>query len=174
MVTTKHCSYGHCKNDSRLPDRPTMRNRYGQSVFFVRFPGKKRCVEKCKRWVDACIVRDGHMYKKISYETLTYDNYICSLHFVGENGPTDSYPDPVPARMSTEKRNELENNFRRKKAYFLTNCASEELASLENVKLDTPPVLDEQSKTTSYVEMEIAEVLIKLSERNGMFDNNKV
>ena len=160
MVTTKHCSYGHCKNDSRLPDRPTMTNRYGQPVFFVRFPGKKRRVEKCKRWVDACIV--GHMYKKISFETLTYDNYICSLHFVGENGPTESYPDPVPARMSTEKRNELENNFKRQMAHFLTNCATEELASLQNANHDTT---SDHSKTASFVEMEIAQVLVKLSQR---------
>lgn len=161
MVTTKHCSYGHCKNDSRLPDRPTMRNRYGQPVFFVRFPGKKRRVEKCKRWVDACIVLEGHMYKKISYETLTYDNYICSLHFIGENGPSDSYPDPVPARMSAEKRSELENNFRRQMAYFLTNCASKELALLNLASTSVAA----HSKNASFVEMEIAQLLVKLSER---------
>ena len=164
MVTTKHCSYGYCKNDSRLPDRPTMRNRYGQPVFFVRFPGKKRRVEKCKRWVNACIVKDGHMYKKISYETLTYDNYICSLHFVGENGPSESYPDPVPACMSLEKRNELEENFKRTMADLLTNCASQELASLQNTNDSTL-----SNNSASFVEMEIAEVLVKLSERSGNF-----
>ena len=164
MVTTKHCSHGHCRNDSRLPNRPTMRNRYGQPVFFVRFPGKKRRMEKCKRWVNACVIA-GQMYKKLSYETLTYNNYVCSLHFVGENGPTESYPDPVPAGMPTEERNDLENNFRRQMAYVLTNCAAQELALLQNANLDTAPVSSKQFETATFLEMEIAQVLVKLSEK---------
>ena len=29
-------------------------------------------------------------------------SYICSLHFVGENGPTAEYPDPISAVKSAE------------------------------------------------------------------------
>ena len=33
----------------------------------------------------------------------TKDSYICSIHFVGGNGPTNQYPDPIPAVASKEK-----------------------------------------------------------------------
>ena len=33
----------------------------------------------------------------------TKDSYICSLHFVGGNGPTKENPDPVSAVASKEK-----------------------------------------------------------------------
>lgn len=174
MVTTKHCSYGRCKNDSRKPDGLTMTNRYGQRVFFIKFPGKKRKVEKCKRWVNACLIEEGH--KKIAYETLTYDHYICSLHFVGENGPTESHPDPVPANLPAEKRAELENTFKKQMADLLASYAAKELASLQQERSDLRQlqVIDASNIRTlqgnfcqssaSYVEMEIAQVLVNLSE----------
>lgn len=151
-----------------------MTNKYGHRVFFVKFPGKKRKIEKCKQWVDACLVTGGH--KKITYETLTYDHYICSLHFVGENGPTESYPDPVPANMPAEKRVELENTFKKQMVDLLANHATKELASLihqershlhKHQTVDIPSVRNNQGdfySSASYVEMEIAEILVNLSE----------
>lgn len=153
-----------------------MTNKYGQRVFFIKFPGKKRKVEKCKRWVNACVIEEGH--KKIAYETLTYDHYICSLHFVGENGPTESYPDPLPANMPAEKRAEVENTFKKQMGNMLASYATKELASLqkETSDLHELQVVDAATNirtlqrrnfyhsSASYVEMEIAEVLINLSE----------
>lgn len=150
-----------------------MTNKYGQEVFFVKFPGKKRKIEKCKRWVNACLVEDGH--KKIAYETLTYDHYICSLHFVGENGPTEFYPDPVPANMPMEKRAELENAFKKQMVKLLTIYATKELALLQKEEsdshelqlVDAPIVRTDQENvvtSASNVEMEIAQFLVNLSE----------
>jgi len=48
-------------------------------------------IEKCKRWVNACR-REG-----FNLSNVTKDTYICSLHFVGNKGPTVDHPDPIPA-----------------------------------------------------------------------------
>ena len=94
MVTTKHCAWGTCKNDARLPHL-LKRNSNNDNVFFVRFPGPKRQKEKRERWIKACHRGDVFICTK--------DSYVCSLHFVGENGPTDDYPDPISAISSYEK-----------------------------------------------------------------------
>ena len=33
----------------------------------------------------------------------TKDSYVCSLHFVGGNGPTEEDPDPISAVASNER-----------------------------------------------------------------------
>ena len=76
MVTTKHCCYGVCRNDSRYGHTDRMKK-----VFFIRFPKPHLDRAKAERWVNAC----------------RRDTYICSLHFIGENGPTTETPDPVIA-----------------------------------------------------------------------------
>src|SRR5207249_4169548 len=90
MVTTKHCTYGECKSDTRYPDRPGMEN-----VTFFHFPNKKREPEKCLRWVMACKRRKNFGIDKISTHS-----YICSKHFKGQIGPTPEYPDPISATAS--------------------------------------------------------------------------
>ena len=35
-------------------------------------------------------------------QNVTKDTYICSVHFVGGNGPTDDYPDPIPGGYDYE------------------------------------------------------------------------
>ena len=98
---TKHCSWGLCTSDSRYPDK------LKDGVFFIRFckPGRvkddmtnwqkeqeKMKTEKAKRWLHAC----GR--KNFSHTSdIKKDSYICSLHFIGENGPTDENPDPIKA-----------------------------------------------------------------------------
>ena len=47
--------------------------------------------EKAKRWVYLC-GRTGFKINDIKAHT-----YICSLHFVGGNGPTAEHPDPINA-----------------------------------------------------------------------------
>ena len=93
MVAIKRCSWGTCKNDSRYPERMT-KNSNGDPISFYHFPGPKRSAEKRKRWIDAC--RRGDAFN------CTKDSYICSLHFVGENGPTQEDPDPISATASKE------------------------------------------------------------------------
>ena len=44
------------------------------------------------------------------YQTQKEDIYICSLHFAGENGPTDENPDPIKGML------------RRDMDYFLRKC----------------------------------------------------
>ena len=86
MVTTKHCCYGDCKSDSRTLES-------NSNIYFIGFgngfPKPKVDLEKCKRWVQNC----GRKYFTI--DNVTKDTYICSLHFVGGNGPTDEHPDPI-------------------------------------------------------------------------------
>ena len=93
MVTTKRCAWGTCSNDSRL-HHLWKRNANGDKVFFIHFPGAKYHNEKRQRWIRACHRGDQFVCRK--------DSYICSLHFVGENGPTGDYPDPLSAVKSSE------------------------------------------------------------------------
>ena len=93
MVTTKRCAWGTCSNDSRLPHL-LKKNANGDEVFFLHFPAAKYHGEKRRRWIQACHRGDGFVCTKYSY--------ICSLHFVGENGPTADYPDPVSAVTSAD------------------------------------------------------------------------
>ena len=93
MVASKHCAWGTCKNDSRYPQLWT-KNKKGDPISFFRFPAPKRSPEKRNRWIKSCHRGDGFECKK--------DHYICSLHFVGENGPTKEYPDPISAITSEE------------------------------------------------------------------------
>ena len=53
---------------------------------------EKQKTEKVKRWLHACGRKD---FSRIS--DIKKNAYICSLHFVGENGPTDENPDPIKA-----------------------------------------------------------------------------
>ncbi|XP_068760145.1 uncharacterized protein [Montipora capricornis] len=94
MVTTKRCAYGTCRNDSRYP-RSWKRNLNGDPVKFFHFPGAHRQNERRQRWITACHRGDTFVCTK--------DSYICSTHFVGGNGPTKEYPDPISAIASKEK-----------------------------------------------------------------------
>ena len=90
----KRCAWGTCRNDSRFQHLQT-KNKNGDPVTFYRFPGQKRWKERRERWIIACHQGDSFVCKK--------DSYICSLHFVGENGPTPQHPDPISAINSKEK-----------------------------------------------------------------------
>eukprot|EP00794_Sanderia_malayensis_P008556 gene8556-9471_t len=103
----KHCYYKQCNNDSRRPNAPTMKNRYGEYVKFLHFLGKVRNTAKARLWMHACY----RPCKSQCLHKLTYMHFICSLHFNGENVPTDRYPDPVPESLSRKEREELEHEF---------------------------------------------------------------
>ena len=86
---TRHCCYGLCRSDSRYKDRDFMEN-----VSWIVFPKPHRDMEKCKKWVHAC-GRANFTAEKVNKWT-----YICSKHFVGGNGPTAEFPDPIPASFT--------------------------------------------------------------------------
>jgi hypothetical protein len=90
----KRCAWGTCKSDSRYPER-LLRKTEGITVKFHRFPSEKKHKERREAWIRACCRADGFTCKK--------DSYICSLHFIGKNGPTKENPDPIPANASQEK-----------------------------------------------------------------------
>ena len=62
---------------------------------FILFLPRKNFKERRELWIRSCSRPDDFKCTK--------DSYICSLHFVGENGPTDKDPNPVPATASREK-----------------------------------------------------------------------
>ena len=66
------------------------------NVFFIPFPKKKYNLEVSKRWIRLCGREDFNL------EKVTRNTYICSMHFVGGNGPTDDHPDPFSASRQTE------------------------------------------------------------------------
>lgn len=94
-MVNKHCCYGTCTNDSRKfgqPGHPEM-----EGVFFIPFVKPARQLKKCKEWIRLC----GRPHDRLNVEILDSHKgrniYICSKHFVGGNGPTDEYPNPIPA-----------------------------------------------------------------------------
>ena len=89
----KRCAWGTCKSDSRYPERLEKKERF--VVMFHRFPSVKKQNDRRQTWIRACSRGDGFVCTK--------DSYICSLHFIGERGPTEENPDPIIATSSTEK-----------------------------------------------------------------------
>jgi len=103
-MPVKHCCYGDCNSDSRFFwKRPEM-----EGITFIPFPKPKTQLQKCERWVRLC----GRKYFTVS--SIRKDTYICSKHFVGGNGPTEEYPDPLPA-VSTEFERRLLSSKRKRK-----------------------------------------------------------
>eukprot|EP00794_Sanderia_malayensis_P001306 gene1306-1446_t len=144
----KYCQYGTCMSDSRKPNAPKMTNRYGEKVRFVHFPGKVRKREQARRWIHAC----RRPKSQLSFEKLTHQHYICSLHFVGENGPTDEFPDPVPATISQEQRGKLEKSFERlhkKKCETFQDKGQVEAGNVSIMDVDENVGLIDKSEETS-------------------------
>ena len=91
-TVVKRCAWGTCRTDSRYPERLI---KVGKVINFHPFPSEKKFKERRELWIRSCSRADDFKCTK--------DSYICSLHFVGENGPTDVDPNPVPATASREK-----------------------------------------------------------------------
>ena len=87
-----------------------MTNRYGKLVRFIHFPGKKRNEAAARLWINACC-RPGN---QLSLENLSYHHFIYSLHWVGEDGPTELNPNPIPATITEVTRYKQEAAFRRR------------------------------------------------------------
>lgn len=89
----KRCAWGTCKSDSRYPTR--LQKDDGTSVLFYSFPSLKKSRERREIWIRACCRGDAFVCRK--------DSYICGYHFIGGNGPTEEYPDPIPATADANK-----------------------------------------------------------------------
>ena len=84
-MEVKYCSYRSCKSDNRsYADKPWM-----EGVWFIPFPKPDTQLEKCIIWVSAC----GR--ENFTVEDVNKHTYICSLHFVGGNGPSNEHPHPI-------------------------------------------------------------------------------
>ena len=92
-MVNKRCAWGTCKTDSRYPERLI---KGGKVINFHPFPSENKFDERRELWIRSCSRADDFNIRGIA-------TYICSLHFVGENGPTDKDPNPVPATASREK-----------------------------------------------------------------------
>jgi len=78
----------------------------GQKAF-IPFPKPKHGLERCQRWINACS-REDFTVKNINYNT-----YICAVHWPGGKGPTDEFPDPFKANLTSE---EIDRTRRKRKA----------------------------------------------------------
>ena len=101
---TKHCPWGLYKSDLRYPKSMPEGTHYIRSAKvgkvkeeMTEWEKNKRneltVAEKVVKWVEAC-GRKGFTIDKI-----TKDTYICSLPFVGGNGPTEDDPEPINASL---------------------------------------------------------------------------
>ena len=112
---TKHCCWGKCRSDSRYLEKSP------PGTYFVRFPkpGKikdtmtewekgqqNRKTDKCRKWVDACGRKD------FTVDNVKKDTYMCSIHFIGNHGPTEQYPNPI---LATWTGNDLNRKLKRRK-----------------------------------------------------------
>ena len=185
---TKHCSWGICKSDSRFIDKAPV------GTFFVRFPkpgkikdsmtewekGKEvEKTEKCKRWVHACGRQD------FSIEKVKKDTYICSLHFIGQHGPTAENPDPILATLSgkelvrkTSKRKppakrEFNSSKKRRKATKSDELETNlEIHVQENLKSDETNLNVEETACDEQLEL-LDETVTKMEKSTQTTDYNK-
>ena len=51
----------------------------------------------CRTWIKHCGRAD------LTSDLITKNTYVCSKHFVGEKGPTEAYPHPVPCASTPER-----------------------------------------------------------------------
>ena len=108
-MVNKHCAYGGCNSDSRYMHMPHM-----EGVNFVYFPQRKKDPDKCSRWVKLC-GRPSEGCRSFTVASITKNTYICTKHFVGGQGPTFEYPDPIPADAGqVEKKLSEQKNCKKK------------------------------------------------------------
>ena len=116
---TKHCCWSVCNSDSRYPER------LPPETSFIRFPKPRNVkdnmtewqkhqeqlkTEKSKIWLHACGRQEFNDVSQIKKDT-----YICSLHFIGGNGPTEINPNPLTATLTAEQLAKRCTNKRRQK-----------------------------------------------------------
>ena len=97
MVSTKHCCWGECKTDLRYREKCPKSlkevEKSGRKVF-IPFPKPSQDIEKCRRWIVACL------RQFFTENNITRNTYVCALHWPGEKGPTEEFPDPLKENFS--------------------------------------------------------------------------
>ena len=78
LYMVKRCAWGTCKTDSFYPERLIKNEKV---INFHHFSSEKKFKERRELWIRSCSRTEDFKCTK--------DSYICSLHFVGENGPTE-------------------------------------------------------------------------------------
>ncbi|KAL3891603.1 hypothetical protein ACJMK2_003858 [Sinanodonta woodiana] len=121
-------------------------------VFWIKFPKPIQNLDKSQRWVRAC-GRENFTTDKITRWT-----YICSKHFVGGNGPTTDYPDPIPATLTPNQKKEGSNTKSDNCSQRLLMEVAEVMVSLQ----DNPPLPDSSNfdipnKTPYHLDTQIPE-----------------
>ena len=100
MVGTKYCCWGRCNSDSRYPDRLPKSlkelKKSGKKVF-IPFVKPWHDQERSQRWINAC------SREHFTTTSITKNTYICALHWPGEKGPTEEFPDPLKANLMTKQ-----------------------------------------------------------------------
>ncbi|KAJ8300349.1 hypothetical protein KUTeg_021868 [Tegillarca granosa] len=78
---------------------------------FIHFPTPKTDLAKCLRWIKAC----SRPHEQLNVSRINQHKVVCSKHFVGGNGPTKEFPDPVCADGSkcTPARNPPKESVRK-------------------------------------------------------------
>ena len=97
MVSTKHCCWGTCNSDSRYPEKlhKSLKEMVKLDMkIFMPFP---KPLQGNERWINACF-RENFTVDKIKRNT-----YTCALHWPGETGPTDEFPDPLKANFTARE-----------------------------------------------------------------------
>ena len=99
MVSTKHCCWGRCNSDSRYPDKLAKSlkemDKSGQKIYIPFFKPSQN-LERCQRYINAC------SRENFTTKSITRNSYICALHWPGEKGQTEEYPDPLKANFNTK------------------------------------------------------------------------
>ena len=90
---------GH-NSDSRYPEKlhKSLKEmvKLGMKIF-IPFPKPSQGIECCERWINACLGEN------FTIDKITRNTYMCSLHWPGERGPTDEFPDLLKANFTACK-----------------------------------------------------------------------
>ena len=113
---------------------------------FIPFPKPSQGIERSQRWINAC------SRANFTVDKITRNTYICALHWPGERGPTDEFPDPLKANFTTrevlkasrpKRKGPRPRILQNKRARtddsdsYLRSTSAEDLPEAENCTLDT-------------------------------------
>ena len=93
-----HCCWGQCANDDKYNKESSKRPR--QEFISTKWIPWPKNNESVLKWIKACSTEN-----LTTPEQITRSKRICSLHFVGGNGPTEAFPDPVPYFDNSTQKN---------------------------------------------------------------------
>ena len=98
----QHCCRGTCNSDSRYPEKlhKSLKEmvKLGMKIFIpFRNPKPSQGIERCERWIIAC------SRENFTVDLIIRNTYIFALHWPGERGPTDKFPDHLKANFTARE-----------------------------------------------------------------------